>query len=160
MALARIKRARRGGYWVRLTMNERDALRTLPGELRSLLVEGASTDDPALRRLYPPGYLDDPERAADLDSLIRDDLTAQRLEAIATMERTIDADRLTEDELVAWLAALNDLRLVLGTRLGVSEDAAADLRAVAGDEHAERMLALYGYLSHLEEEIVGALAAG
>ena len=39
------------------------------------------------------------------------------------VERTIDAtDELTEDELLAWLRSLNDVRLVLGTILDVSEE--------------------------------------
>ena len=38
------------------------------------------------------------------------------------MEASIDADRLTEDQLLSWLGVLNDLRLVLGTRLEITEE--------------------------------------
>ena len=38
------------------------------------------------------------------------------------MEASIDADRLTEEQLLSWLGVLNDLRLVLGTRLEITEE--------------------------------------
>jgi hypothetical protein len=88
--------------------------------------------------------------------MVRGDLLEQRLSAIDTMERTIDADRLSEDELTAWLSSINDLRLVLGTRLHVSEETTA--RDIAPGEENARAFALYGYLSYLEEEVVAALS--
>ena len=38
------------------------------------------------------------------------------------MERTVDAKVLTAAELTAWMQVLNQARLVLGTRLDVTED--------------------------------------
>ena len=109
-------------------------LETLPGTLRSLLVSG-DADDPALRRLYPSAFLDDEDASTEFDAIVHDDLLEQRLAAIDTMERTMHAEHLTEDELIAWLAALNDLRLVLGVRLAVTEEATAG--DFAGDPEAE-----------------------
>ena len=41
-----------------------------------------------------------------------------------------DADRLTEEQLLSWLGVLNDLRLVLGTRLEITEESSeADFAA-------------------------------
>jgi hypothetical protein len=74
------------------------------------------------------------------------------------MERTLRADRLTEDELVAWLAAMNDLRLVLGVRLAVTEESTPS--DFDGDPEAERAYGLYAYLSYLEEDVVRALSSG
>jgi arsenate reductase-like glutaredoxin family protein len=88
--------------------------------------------------------------------MVRDDLRAERLAAIEVMERTIDSDRLSEEELLAWLSAINDLRLVLGTRLDVPEDL-NELDVQPGDPRAES-LALYAYLSILEEDAVAALS--
>ena len=70
------------------------------------------------------------------------------------MERTARADELTEDELLAWLRSLNAVRLVLGTRLGVTEDSPGRFR---GDDEA-RSLRLYGYLTWLEAAAVEALS--
>jgi hypothetical protein len=114
----RVRRTRRGDFQVRLPRAERDLLRALPGELRELL----GTSDPALRRLSPPAYADDAERDAEYQSMVGEDLATSRLRSLEIMEATIDADRLDEEQLLAWLGATNDLRLVLGTRLDVTED--------------------------------------
>jgi len=137
-------------------MAERDVLRTLPGQLRALLTGTDVAANPDLRRLFPPAYPDDPEKAAEYDGMVRDDLMAGRLSAIEVMERTIDSDKLSEDELLAWLSAINDLRLVLGTRLDVPEDL-SELDVRPGDLRAEG-LALYAYLSIFEEDAVAALS--
>ena len=154
MAVRRIKRTRRG-FDVRIPTDERDVLRTLPGQMRQLLDQD-DRDDPVMKRLYPSGYLDDEAAAAEFDSAIRDDLTQQRLDALEGFERTLDAKTLTEDELVGWLAVLNDARLVLGVRLAVSEETVpGDFR---GDDAATASYAMYAFLSFLVEEIVDALS--
>ncbi|HXJ66689.1 MAG TPA: DUF2017 family protein, partial [Actinomycetota bacterium] len=114
----RIRRTRKGDYEVRIPANERAVLRALAGELRELL----PTDDPSLERLFPPAYADDREKNEEYARLMHDDLLAERTSALDAFERTVDARRLTEEELVAWMGAVNDLRLVLGTRLEVTEE--------------------------------------
>ena len=121
----RISRTRNGEFRLRLERDERDLLRTLPGQLRELL-EAGDDDDPSLRRLFPPAYLSEADHEEEYRRLMGDDLRDHHVQAIAIMEATIDNDRLAEDELVAWLSAVNDLRLVLGTRLDVSEDPLED----------------------------------
>ena len=64
---------------------------------------------------------------------------------------------LDADEADAWLRALNDLRLVLGTRIDVSED--LDYANVDLNEPRGRDLAVYGYLTWLQEQLVEALAS-
>jgi len=148
-----------GAFDVRIARDQRDLLRDLPAELGELLSgPDPSPDDPAIRRLFPSADLDDPDHASEFDHLVRGDLLAQRNESIETMRRTIDADRLTEDELTSWLSVVNDVRLVLGTRLDVTEEttpADFDRR----DPQAQAF-ALYGYLSYLEETMVEALSGG
>jgi hypothetical protein len=154
----RIVRRADGDFDVEVPADQRDVIRDLPQQLRRLLDDGDPETDAALRRLYPTADLDDPDHAAEFDRLVRDDLTAQRAAAIAAMERTIDADRLSEDDLAGWLAVLNDLRLVLGTRLEVTEETTTE-DFDAGDARAPAY-ALYAYLSYLEEQIVEALGSG
>jgi hypothetical protein len=152
----RITRSRAGGFELRIPRSERDVLRALPDQLRTLLHEGDAAEDPALRRLYPAAYLDDPVASAEFDGFVRDDLTEQRTKALETMARTIDSTHLEEEEVLAWLGAINDLRLVLGVRLAVTEESEpADFE---GDEGTEGSFALYAYLSLLEEDIVEALS--
>jgi hypothetical protein len=101
--------------------------------------------------------MDDEAASREFDDVVRDDLLERRLAAIATFERTIRAQHVTEDELIDWLAALNDVRLVLGVRLAVSEEStSADF---AGDDQTETAFELYRYLSYLEEHVVDALSA-
>lgn len=127
----------------------------LPEMLRTLL-SSDDANDPALRRLFPRAFPDDEEASAEFDAVVRDDLLEQRMAAIETMERTLGAEHLTEDELIAWLAAVNDLRLVLGVRLDVSEDSTTS--DFAGDPETEQAYSLYVFLSYLEEDVVRALA--
>ena len=149
----RIERTGQGTFRLRLPKEEREVLRALPGQLRELL----GTDDPSLARLFPPAYPDDDEAAAEYDRMMRQELVDGRLGALRVLEKTVDAEELGEPELSAWLGALNDLRLVLGTRLDVTEE----MSAAPFDRNDPRApeLALYGYLSWLQEEAVAALAA-
>ena len=45
-----------------------------------------------------------------------------RLGAIDTMQASLDRSLLSDDELAAWMTTVNQLRLVLGTRLDIGED--------------------------------------
>ena len=148
----RIKRNRSGTFNVRLPPEERNILRSLPGQLRELLM----TDDDSLRRLFPPAYVDDPEREAEYRRLMAEDLLERKRATLAIVEETLDAEVLDEEQLTAWMGAVNDLRLVLGTRLDVSED--MDLDELDDDDPLTPVYALYGYLGWLQEQIVAALA--
>jgi hypothetical protein len=147
-----VDRRRDGRYRLRLTADERNLLRTLPGQLLAIL----GTDDPALRRLEPPAFQDDPEREAEYRRLVGDDLLEQRRKALRVMADTVDAESLGPDEMAAWLGALNDLRLVLGTRLDVTEELYEE--GVPDDDPRAPAFALFGYLGWLEEQVVEALA--
>ena len=149
-----IRRTRRGDYEVRLPGELRQVLRSLPGELRELL----ATADPSLVRLFPPAYTDDPVRNAEYESLVREDLTAERLQALQTLEATVDARRLDEEQMSAWMRAINDLRLVLGTRLDVTEDMGED--DVPAEPDQARMFTVYRFLTALQWEVVEALSHG
>jgi hypothetical protein len=148
----RIRRTRKGDFTLALPANERQLLKSLPAQLRELLGDAS---DPDLRRLFPPAYSDDDDAEQDYRELMGAELLAHHKASLDTMEATLDADRLDEAQLAAWLGALNDLRLVLGTRLEVSEDQEP---LTTGDPNAAAM-ALYGYLSWLQEQVVEALAA-
>jgi hypothetical protein len=150
----RVRRSRRGDFELRIPEDERAVLRTLPAHLRDLL----HREDPALARLFPPGYADDPISNAEYEQLVRDDLVAGKLSSLQVMEATIDAGRVTAEELLAWLGAINDLRLVLGTRLEVTEE--FDLEQLSEADPEAPAYALYYYLGWLEEQVVEALAEG
>ena len=150
----RVRRTRKGQYQLRLPDEERDLLRSLPGQLRALLSQ--DLNDPSLRRLFPPAYLGEAEREAEYRRLMGDDLLDSRRTALDVMEATIDADVLDEEQITGWLTALNELRLVLGTRLDVTEDMYEE--PAPPDDPRAPGLALYGYLGWLQEQVVAALA--
>src|SRR5947209_5095809 len=87
-----------------------------------LVWNDANIDDPSLRRLFPTAYPDDAERDREYRQLVGDELVERRRAALDTLLATVDASSVSEDDLAAWMGAINDLRLVLGTRLDVSEE--------------------------------------
>lgn len=149
----RIRRSRRGDFELRIPDAEREVLRRLPGQL----LEIHGSDDPVLERLFPAAYPDDAEHEREFRAMTHDDLRHQREDALEVMSRTIEAERLSEEELLAWVSAINDARLVLGLRLDVTED--LDISRIPDDDPRAPMFGLYGYLTWLEEQAVGALSA-
>jgi Domain of unknown function (DUF2017) len=148
-----MERAADGGIELRLSGEERRLLVGLAAELRSLL-EG-ETGDPSLRRLFPPAYEDEQDEDA-YRALMGAELLDGRREALELLARSAEQERLSAGEADAWLRALNDLRLVLGTRLDVQEDTL--LEEPRPDDERAAGLAIYGYLSWLQEQLVVALA--
>ena len=151
-----VKRGRNGRYRVRFDADVRDLLRSIPPQMRQLLTEEREND--ALRRLFPPAYVNEPELEAEYQRLMGDDLVQRRLEALEVMAVTIDADELDEDQLAAWLATLHDFRITLGTAIDVTEETFAQ-RPDPSDPRLPS-LALYEVLTGLESELVAALASG
>lgn len=149
-----IRRANDGSYTVNLADEEREILASLPAQLRGVI----EAEDPSTRRLFPPAYEDDAEAQIEYRGLVHDGLLDGKLAALAVFERTALSPTLTEDELGAWLGALESLRLVLGEQLDITEESyAGDLDP---DDPDTPRLALYGWLSWLQEETVAALAQG
>jgi hypothetical protein len=146
---SRIRKAPGGGVRLELDAEERALLAEIGEELRGLLDE--RPDDPSLRRLYPPAHEDD-QLEREFRELTRSQLTAGRERAIETLERTAHNELLSTEEADAWLRALNDLRLLLGTRLDVTED--YDWDALDSSTPRAPELALYAYLSWLQEQLV------
>jgi hypothetical protein len=145
-----------GDFRLRLSGAERTLLRSLPAELAEHI--GADADDPSLRRLFPPAYEGDDEGEAEYRGLVGDELVEGRLAALRVVEETADRDRLSAAELDAWLRALTDLRLVLGTRLDVTEETYVQALDPAGPQAYE--LSVFTYLSWLQEQLVEAAAGG
>ena len=160
MLRSRVRRARDGAFELRIPADERDILRSVGPSLREILVDRATSiepgEDEAVDRLFPVAYPDDEERQAEFRLLAHDQLLESHLGALAVLEETVDADRLDEDQLLAWMRAINHIRLVLGVRLEITEDrdewprSRRDPRAPA--------FGLYDYLTYLQGEIIEALS--
>ena len=115
-----IERTPDGDFRLRLSEGERELLASLPAELAALIE--ADPTDPGLRRLFPPAYEHDEESEDEFRRLIHEELLAGRREALQVLAETAGSERLSAEQLDAWLRALTDLRLALGTRLDVSEE--------------------------------------
>ena len=152
MLRSSIRRGPDGNVRLDLSEEERGLLRQVAEELRELLRE--EPEDPSLRRLFPTAH-EDPTRERDYRELTRDQLVTGREKSLDLLADTADREVLTSDEADAWLRALNDARLVLGTRLDITEDFDWD----AFDQSTPRApeLALYAYLSWLQELLVDAI---
>jgi len=136
---------------VRLDRQEQLLLNELLDELAGLLDD---PDDPELRRLFPPAY-SEPTDDEKYRSLVRDQLVSGRAKALSTVRKTLGNEELDRDDADQWVRALNDIRLVLGTRWDVTEQ--MDYGKLDLDESRGRELAVYGYLSWLQEQLVEAL---
>lgn len=151
---ARVRRIGPGRYAVDLGPGERGALAGLADQLRQLIEGG--TDDPRVRRLFPTAYHEDPDRDLEYQLLVRDELVDRRLAALELLGGLAEVEELDAEGVGTLLRALNDVRLVLGTILDVSEDE-HDLDEDAPD-FALRLL--YHSLSVLLGEVVEALTSG
>ena len=113
------------------------------------------SEDPALARLFPDGYSDDEHASADFRRFTEQDLRAHKLTALATVNSTLGnwtgKAGLTQDQAQDWLKALNDLRLVLGTRLEITDESGTDFEADDPGIH------LYNYLTYLQGTLIDAL---
>lgn len=151
MLRPRLSRAADGTYRLRLSGDERAVLGNLVGQLRELLSAG---QDPTLRRLFPPAYADDEAKDAEYRAMVGDDLLARRLWAVEVVESTLGEKRLTEEQVTAWMGAVNDLRLVLGTRLDVDES----VEHIDPSDPDAPLMAAYAWLGWLLSDVVDALA--
>ncbi len=160
MIRRRVKRARGGGFELRIPADERELLRSVGPQLREVLVREAAGaqqgEDSAVARLFPVAYPDDEDRQTEYRLLVHDELLSSHLGALAVLEETADAERLDEDQLLAWMRALNHVRLVLGTRLDVTEE--GDERPSSPSDPRTPAFAVYDYLTYLQGEIIEALS--
>lgn len=127
--------------------------------LAQLLNMSGSTqisDDPALARLFPDGYSDDEHASADFRRFTEQDLRAQKVSALATVRTTLanwsGKANIDSSQAQDWLKALNDLRLVLGTRLEITDEVETDFEADEPGIH------LYNYLTYLQGTLIDALS--
>jgi hypothetical protein len=140
-----------------LDPEEAELLSLLFVELAALLDE-EDADDAALRRLNPAGYRDDPVAEAEFRSLTADGLRAERDERLDACRDDLAAgagiDLTDPDTARRWLQVLNDLRLALGTRLGVTQDGQPDIDPA---DPAAQPWIVYVWLTAMQDAVVDTL---
>ncbi|MFI0422132.1 DUF2017 domain-containing protein [Spongiactinospora sp. 9N601] len=115
-------------------------------------------DDPVLARLFPSAYADE-EQAAEFrrytEAALRD---GKRADARAVLDSVASGRaELSADQAQAWLRALNDVRLTLGTRLEITEEVHEELAGMAEDDPRYPAYMMYDWLTYLQDSLVRAL---
>ena len=148
-------RRKRGRFTVTLGTGERELLAELCRQSRELLEEEDPSSDPSIARLFPAAYRDDPLGSLEFETNMGDAPRAGKLAAIDTMERTVDSSELSEEELLIWMGAVNDFRLLLGTRIDIKEES-TESDYPEGDSNHDSFQ-VYVYLTWLQDRMLRAL---
>ena len=133
-------------------------------DLERLLEEGTppTPEDPVLARLLPDAYQDDPEAAGEFRKYTESSLREAKKYFAQTLLDTLPPKggrvRLTGDQARDWLRALNDVRLMFGVRLEVTEDFEEQLAALSPEDPKVAAFEVYGWLGAVQESLVQALA--
>jgi hypothetical protein len=123
----------------------------------------AEPPDPITARLFPAAYKEDDEAAGDFRRFTEDELRAGKAAHADRLLKSLPEGGgsvlLDDDDSAAWLGALNDARLALGTALEVTEDYHYELVALEpSDERAQRLY-VYVWLNELQGSLLDALMA-
>jgi hypothetical protein len=125
--------------------------------------------DPVLRRLLPDAYRDDAAAAGEFRRLTEADLRAAKRAGLSQITTDISAPGLAQrngsvrldlddDTAAAWLPALTDIRLALGTRMDVTEDMDEERMRLSVDSPRYAEIATYDWLSWLQDAMVRAVS--
>ena len=118
--------------------------------------------DPVVARLLPDAYKDDPEKAGEFRKYTESSLREAKKYFAQTLLETLPPEggkvRLTGDQARDWLRALNDIRLMFGVRLEVTEDFEDQLAALDPKDPRLAAFEVYGWLGAVQESLVHALA--
>jgi len=150
-----LRRTSDGAFEWQLGRNEREVLAHVAANLRAVLAAETPASDPSLQRLFPPARTDDPLAELEYEQRAGGELLATKLEQLDVLERSVTARMLSEDDVLACMRAVNDLRLVLGSRLDVQED--SDPSEFERDPETSSTFQLYAYLSWMLESMLDAL---
>lgn len=168
---------RDGGVSIRLDPGEVSILRSLVAQVLELVEPGSTGEDPleralgigaaevrpptdpVLARLFPSAYAEDEEAATEFRRYTEATLRDGKRADAQTLLETAGPGRveLTPEQAQAWLRALNDVRLTLGTRLEVTEEIHAELESMSEDDPRYPAFVTYDWLTYLQDSLVRAL---
>jgi hypothetical protein len=119
-------------------------------------------DDPVLARLLPDGYADDPAASAEFRRYTEETLRSDKIASAQTVLSSLPPGggqvRLSEPECQQWLKALNDVRLALSVRLGITDENEDMSERLTADDPRAAYVWIYQWLAYLQESLVEALS--
>ena len=119
-------------------------------------------DDPVLARLLPDGYTDDPDASAEFRRYTEETLRSGKITSASTVLASLPPGggevRLSEPECQQWLRALNDVRLALSVRLGITDENEDLTEQLSVDDPRSAYLWVYQWLAYLQDSLLEALA--
>jgi hypothetical protein len=119
-------------------------------------------DDPVLARLLPDGYSDDPEASAEFRRYTEESLRSAKIGAAQAVLSSLPPGgghvQLSEPECQQWLKALNDVRLALSVRLGITDENEDMSERLAADDPKAAYVWVYQWLAYLQESLVESLS--
>jgi hypothetical protein len=118
--------------------------------------------DPVLARLLPDAYRDDPQAAGEFRKYTESSLREAKKYFAQTLLDTLPDEggrvKLTAEQARDWMRALNDVRLMFGVRLEVTEDFEEQLAVLDPKDPRVAAFEVYGWLGSVQESLVRALA--
>jgi hypothetical protein len=117
--------------------------------------------DPVLARLLPDAYQDDPEAAGEFRKYTESSLREAKKYFAQTVLETLPPEggqvKLSAEQAQDWLRALNDVRLMFGVRLEVTEDFEEQLAGLDPKDPRIAAFEVYAWLGGLQESLVRAI---
>ena len=153
-----------GGLGMGVSVSAEDQLpddRPVPEDARSF-----GDRDPALERLLPAGNRTDDQASAEFRRLTEHSLRQRKARHLESAIRSLRAPgsgvELDERAAIDMVIALTDVRLVLGERLGLREDADVDrleedLADADDDDPRLHAMSVYDFLTWLQETLATAM---
>jgi len=144
----------------------RDAAKDAEVAALEAMVHGPGSEsppeDPVLARLLPDGYRDDPDSAGEFRKYTEPALRSAKYQAAQEMLDTLPDEggriQLTAEQALSWLKALNDVRLALGVRLGVTEEFEEQWSRLKPDDPQWTAYEVYAWLGAVQESLVQAMS--
>lgn len=139
-----------------------DAAHTDPlAEMMGISGHDSPPDDEVLLRLLPNAYAD-PVESADFRRFTESTLRGTKRSHAMVMRLNLlhienSEVRIDEAGALAWLGAMNDIRLALGVRLNVEENSYERLELLSPDDPMRGVYAVYNWLGWLQASLVEAL---
>ena len=142
-----------GSYKIELTDWQIQLFRNLVGEVNGIISDG---NNPLGNLLFPIAYRNDRDANSEFNLLIKDDLQESHLSALKILEEIPEVGEVSEETLIKVMQAINILRLVLGSRLEITdEDVSIE---IAEDDPDRSLWLMYHLLGENLSRIVDSLS--